>query len=270
MTGLQRRPDSSNHAISCGIISKREEKEKSPPKKSYLMRNNILQSLRLPGENPLVQTDPNSILRVEFRVKRGFEVSMRTQRLLDEATAAAPGPQLQSLEPVDILSVEEHVPHRDDLLVDLERMARENGALGDHARLIWRHDSAGADEAEVVGGGFVVCGVEDLWVVRGSVLEDEDWHSAEGQWADPGGCGAAAGMQETVELVDVVGGVVAGGEDGVYDETARAALDDELLLGLQRLFHVGVQGHVDVDHGVLVLMAEEREQGERLRAGPER
>lgn len=58
---------------------------------------------------------------------------MRTQTLLDEPAPPPPRPQRQTLEPLDVLVVEEHVPHRDDALVDLERVAGQDDALGDDA-----------------------------------------------------------------------------------------------------------------------------------------
>lgn len=108
---------------------------------------------------------------------------MRTQTLLDKPTASTSRPQLQSLEPVDVLGVEEHVPDGNDLLVDLERVACEDGALGDDAGLVGGDDCACADEFEVVDvEGLGVCGVKDFGVVVLGLpgFEDEDGDGAEG------------------------------------------------------------------------------------------
>ena len=223
--------------------------------------SNIFQSSSLPREDSLIQTNSNRILWINLIIKGSLKVPMSTKTLLDKPTATSLGPQLQRLEPVDILGIEEHIPNGNDLLVDLERMTRENGTLGNDTGLVWCCDGACTDELEVVDRHFAVgCGVEDLGVLVLFVLEDEDGDGAEGERSNPGGDGAAAGMQVAVEFVDVVGGVVADGEDGVDDHAARAALDEELFLGLQRLFHVGAQGHVDIDHGVFVFVTQQGEE----------
>ena len=48
---------------------------------------------------------------------------MRPQTLLDEATPPPPRPKRKALEPPDIVVVEKHVAHGNDLLINLERMA---------------------------------------------------------------------------------------------------------------------------------------------------
>lgn len=172
----------------CGIISSITEPTKTKLKKtanpnSHCLVDDILQSPRLPRENPLIQTNPHGILRIKLRIKRRLKVSMRTQTLLDKPTAPTSRPQLQRLEPVDVLGVEEHVPDRNDLLVDLERVAREDGALGDDTGLVGCDDCACCDEVEVVNVEAVgVGGIEDLGVVvlGGFGLEDEDGDGAEG------------------------------------------------------------------------------------------
>ena len=223
--------------------------------------NNLFQCPSLPRKDSLIQTNPNRILCINLIIKGSLEVPMSTQTLLDKPTATSLSPQLQRLEPVDILGIEEHIPNGNDLLVDLERMTRENGTLGNDTGLVWCCDGACTDELEVVDLHFAVgCGVEDLGVSVLFVLEDEDGDGAEGERSNPGGDGAAAGMQVAVEFVDVVGGVVAGGEDGVDDHAAGAALDDELFLGLQGFFYVGAQGHVDIDHGVFVFVTQQGEE----------
>lgn len=58
---------------------------------------------------------------------------MRTQGLLDVTAAATLGPELDGLEPSNILFVEEHVADGDELLVDLVGVTSEDGAFGDDA-----------------------------------------------------------------------------------------------------------------------------------------
>src|SRR5690349_16016528 len=81
---------------------------------------------RWSGPDTLVRTDTNRVLRVDAPVKRGLEVAVRTQRLLDVPSASPLGPQRQGLEPLNILPVEEHAPNGSDLLVNVVRVTREN------------------------------------------------------------------------------------------------------------------------------------------------
>ena len=237
--------------------SKRTNNDTTRSPTSFLI-DHILQSTSLAREDALVQTDTDRVLGVDLGVEGSLEITVRTEGFLDITAAAASGPELEGLEPLDVLGVEEHVTDGDDALVDLVWVTGEDGALGNDAGLVGGHDGAVSDEFEVVEvvEGVVLGGVHNLGVLVGLVLEDEDRHGAPGQRTNPGGDGAAAWVEEAVELVHVVGGVVAGGEDGVDDQTARTALDDELLLRLQGLLDAGVQVHVDVDNGVLVLMTE--------------
>ena len=72
-------------------------------------------------------------------------------------------------------------------------------------------------------------------------------------------------VQVAAVLVDVVLGVAGEGEERVDDEPARAALHDELLLGLDRLLVVLLVHDVEVQRRLLVLVPQEREQRDRVR-----
>lgn len=54
--------------------------------------------------------------------------------------------QLQRLEPIDVLSVEEHEPYNSRLLVDFERMPTEQGSLQDDSVWVHREQRAGCNE----------------------------------------------------------------------------------------------------------------------------
>ena len=58
-----------------------------------------------------------------------LHVPVSAEWLLDVTPAAPLGPQLDWLEPVDVLTVEEHEPHHGRLAVDLERVAGQHGPL---------------------------------------------------------------------------------------------------------------------------------------------
>lgn len=58
---------------------------------------------------------------------------MRAQTLLDEATSPASRPKRKTLEPLDVIVIEEHVTHGDHTLVDLVRMPSEYDALSHNA-----------------------------------------------------------------------------------------------------------------------------------------
>lgn len=185
---------------------------------------------------------------------------MRTETFLDVTTAPSLGPQLQGLEPVDVLGVEEHVADGDDSLVDLERMTRENSSLRDNAGLVRGDDSALADKLEVVDVDLAlrigIGRVEDLGIVVLLALENEDRNGAPCERSNPGSNRAAAGVQESIELVHIIRGVVASREDRLDDQTAGAALNDEFFLGLEGLLNARVQVHVHVDYGMFVLVTE--------------
>src|ERR1700744_1549149 len=117
---------------------------------AHLDSNSILQRFRFARQNTLVQTDPPRVLRVDLRIEGSLEVTVGTQALLDETTAAPTGPQLQSLEPVDVLGVEEHVSNRHDLLVDLVRVASEDGTLRNHTAVVWSHNGSGTDQIQLI------------------------------------------------------------------------------------------------------------------------
>lgn len=73
-----------------------------------------------------------------------------------------------------------------------------------------------------------------------------------------GNCGAA-GMEKSVEFVDVVGRVSCCAEERVDEETAETALDDHGGFALNGLGVVGWEGDGDVDHGAFVFVSEEGE-----------
>ena len=98
----------------------------------------------------------------------------------------------------------------------------------------------------------------------GLVLENKNRDGAPGKGSNPCCYGTAARVEETIDVVYVVWGVVVRGEDRVDDQAARSALNNELFLGLQRLFNVRGQSHVHVNNGILVLVTEEGEEAQRL------
>lgn len=78
---------------------------------------------------------------------------MGTQALLNKSTSPPPGPKRQTLEPLDIAITKEHVSHRNDFLVDLHRVAREDDAFGDYAVAGGREGCACCDEGQGARGG---------------------------------------------------------------------------------------------------------------------
>jgi hypothetical protein len=128
---------------------------------------------------------------------------MRTQTLLDESAPTPSCPQRQALEPSHIVVVEEHVTHGYHALVDLVRVTGQDDTFGDNAVHGGWEGGACTDEAK---RGFCV--------IRGSsALEVEERHVAPGQWANEGGDGILARVQEAVEFMDIVGGVACLGEE---------------------------------------------------------
>lgn len=96
-----------------------------------------------------------------------LEVPMRTEGLLDMACSSVLRRERNGLEVRDVVcstcenrvkrekkrreltGVEEHVPHRSRLLVDLEWMAREEDPLRDDSRRIRAHESSHTHQLEI-------------------------------------------------------------------------------------------------------------------------
>lgn len=182
---------------------------------------------------------------------------MGTQALLDITCSSSLGKELESLEPVDVFLVEEHVSDGDDLLVDLVRVASEDDALGGDSVCVDRVEGAGADE---FGGG---CGVD---IGEGGVggLEEESGDGTELDGTGEGNEGGAPGLEEFLEFVDVVGGVSGLGIEWVDEEGAGSGGEDERFFGFDGGVKVAAGGERVVDDGELVLVAEERVYGEWL------
>ena len=72
------------------------------------------------GINSLVQVHQDSVLLRNLTIKDTLHVTMCSQGFLDMTSPTILSSQLHGFEPVDVLSVEEHEPHRADSLVHLE------------------------------------------------------------------------------------------------------------------------------------------------------
>ena len=67
--------------------------------------------------------------------------------------------------------------------------------------------------------------------------------------------------------MDIVGGVTKLGEERIDGEAARSDLDDQIVLGFQRLRISGTESDPDIYDTTFVLMAEKRVKRERLGEG---
>jgi len=79
------------------------------------------------GIYPLVEAHADAIPLLHRAVKSCFESSMGSKRLCDAAPSAALGPQLDWLEPSDVIWVEEHQPHHRPSFMNPDRVACQVG-----------------------------------------------------------------------------------------------------------------------------------------------
>jgi len=101
--------------------------------------------------------------------------------LFNVPTSSSFRPQLERFEPIDIFSVEEHVPHRDQLLVDLVWMSSQNDAFGYHTTRRWREAGSCCDEVQAPTRGC-------RW------LEEKSGNRAPSQGGDERSDGRLTGM----------------------------------------------------------------------------
>jgi hypothetical protein len=195
--------------------------------------------------------------------KTHLEVTMSTQRLADVTDTTSLRPQLNGLEPLDVFAIEEHVPDRRRLLVDLVRVTGEDNTLSGDASRISGEERAGTDEVDaLVGSGIDVVGA------GGRNAKEEGGGVTEGDGKVGGGNGGVDTVaEEALELVDVVSTSSAVSdsmlrEDRVDGEAAETELEDERVLRADRVAVLGVALDGEVEYRVLVLVLEKTEQNE--------
>lgn len=104
--------------------------------------NDSVPSSCIPRPHSLIKTNTHRILRINFPIKCGFEVTMSSQTLLDETASPPLSPELQSLEPFHVLAVKEHISNCNKPPVNLIWMTSENDTLRNNA--IWGGRERGA------------------------------------------------------------------------------------------------------------------------------
>ena len=75
-------------------------------------------------------------------------MSVCPQSLLDMSPPAVFSFDFHRFEPIDVFTIEEHEPHCTDSLVDLERMAREDGSLDNNPVWIIVEESPSSKQGE--------------------------------------------------------------------------------------------------------------------------
>ena len=164
---------------------------------------------------------------------------MGAQAILDVSPPPRLGPQLHRLEPVHVLSVEEHEPDRADALVHVEGVAGEDRPLHHHPVGISGEQGAGGEQ-----------GLPAIW----QLLE----HKNGGGWEADGGEGGHDYLpfaEPPFVLVLVAMGVL--GEGGAGGEPPPSTLEHQARLGLDRAFpSQGALPHHHVEDGHAVLVRE--------------
>ena len=164
---------------------------------------------------------------------------MGAQAILDVSPPPRLCPQLHRLEPVHVLSVEEHEPDRADALVHVEGVAGEDRPLHHHPVGISGEQGAGGEQ-----------GLPAIW----QLLE----HKNGGGWEADGGEGGHDYLpfaEPPFVLVLVAMGVL--GEGGAGGEPPPSTLEHQARLGLDRAFpSQGALPHHHVEDGHAVLMRE--------------
>ena len=165
-------------------------------------------------------------------------------------------------EPIDVFTIEEHEPHCTDSLVDLERMAREDGSLDNNPVRIVVEESPSGKQGEFTVILFLNIKMTLYSITRVKCyLIDEDWSRREGDGRE--GCHHDCSVPEvSLVLVFVPVGVLA--EDGTGGKPPPAHLEDEpeiFLSVISQLPHSGEIVCLDLD-----LTGREPERGCRLTA----
>ena len=156
-------------------------------------------------------------------------------------------------EPIDVFTIEEHEPHCTDSLVDLERMAREDGSLDNNPVRIVVEESPSGKQGEFTVILFlnIIMTLYSITRVK-CYLIDEYWSRREGDGRE--GCHHDCSVPEvSLVLVFVPVGVLA--EDGTGSKPPPADLEDQPGLGLDRERpgqRVSSDSNVDHGHPVLV------------------
>ena len=83
-------------------------------------------------KHSLIQIHQDRVLLRNLSIKDTFHVSVGAQTFLDVTSPTIFCPQLHGFEPVNVLSVEEHEPHRADSLVNLERVSGQNCSFNNY------------------------------------------------------------------------------------------------------------------------------------------
>ena len=159
-------------------------------------------------------------------------------------------------EPVYVFTIEEHEPHCTDSLVDLERMAREDGSLDNNPVRIVVEESPSSKQGEFTVILFlnIIMTFYSIKRVKSNLI-DEDWGRREGDGRE--GCHHDCSVPEvSLVLVFVPVGVLA--EDGTGGKPPPADLEDQPGLGLDgERAREGMSPHGNVYHGHSVLVRQE-------------
>ena len=99
-------------------------------------------------ETPLVQVQTDGIHLIDGSIKGCFEVAVSTERFFDMTGPATFGPKLNRLKVLDIFSVEEQVPNRRRLFVNLARVTGQNDTFGYYPERIARCQSSRSDQID--------------------------------------------------------------------------------------------------------------------------
>ena len=141
--------------------------------------------------------------------------------------------------------------------MNLVRVSGKYDSLCRDALSIDRVEGASSDE---FGGRWRVgVGKGGIWG-----LKEEGWDRAKLDGAGKGNEGCAARLEVLLELVNVVRGVTGLRVEWIDEESAGTGGEDELLLGFEGCIKLAVGGEGVVNDRKLVLVAEERVNGERL------
>lgn len=200
---------------------------------------------------PLVQTYTYCVLGIDLTIEGSLEIPMSSETFLDEATPPSLRPQLQSLEPLYVFFVEEHVPNSDKLLVNLVRVPSQYDTLGNDTRSGGRERSARCYQAKRCAR------YGNRW------LEEKRRNRTPGDRCDEGCDGGLARVEVAQELVNIVGGITRLRVHWIDEKPTRAALQDQLVFRSQRARMVRAQCDAVVDHCSFLLVLQKRVESQR-------
>lgn len=84
------------------------------------------------GKNSLVQVHENGVLGLQGSVEGHFHMAMSSKGFLDMSLPPEFGPQLDGFKPINVLSIEKHVPHDGAPHIYFEGMSTQNGLFDNH------------------------------------------------------------------------------------------------------------------------------------------